>query len=348
MATTSHPFLESIEKLRDEVLELEISQVGSSDNSAELNAARDQLDAEIEKVFSDLSRWQRCLLARHPERPYTLAYIHDIFSDFTEMHGDRRFGDDPALIAGFARFDGETVAIVGHQKGRDTAEKVRRNFGMPRPEGYRKALRIMKLAARFKRPIITFIDTPGAYPGIDAEERGQAEAIADNLIEMARLPVPIVVVVTGEGGSGGALGIGVGDRMAILEYAYYSVISPEGCAAILWKSGENAAEAAEALRVTAQNLVKLGIAENLIPEPAGGAHRDPAKTTQNVSKQIIKYITRLEKLSIDKILDQRYKKLRSIGEVLEGDEADRAVALGIAPPVAKKENKQPNKSASGK
>ncbi|RLE34546.1 MAG: acetyl-CoA carboxylase carboxyl transferase subunit alpha, partial [Acidobacteria bacterium] len=235
MAITTSPFLEPIEKLRSAVSELEAFHVGSSEASPELIEARDQLDAEITKVFSKLSRWQPCLLARHPDRPYTLAYIHDIFSNFTELHGDRRFGDDPALVAGFAHFDGEPVAIIGHQKGRDTAEKVRRNFGMPRPEGYRKALRIMKLAARFKRPIITFIDTPGAYPGIDAEERGQAEAIADNLVEMARLPVPIIVVITGEGGSGGALALGVGDRVLMLEYAIYSVISPEGCAAILWK-----------------------------------------------------------------------------------------------------------------
>ncbi|RLE28134.1 MAG: acetyl-CoA carboxylase carboxyl transferase subunit alpha [Acidobacteria bacterium] len=313
MATTSYPFLESIEKLRDEVLELELSQVGSSDNSSELDAARNQLDAEIEKVFSDLSRWQRCLLARHPERPYTLAYIHDIFSDFTEMHGDRRFGDDPALIAGFARFDGETVAIVGHQKGRDTAEKVRRNFGMPRPEGYRKALRIMKLAARFKRPIISFIDTPGAYPGIDAEERGQAEAIADNLIEMARLPVPIIVVVAGEGGSGGALALGVGDRVLMLEHSIYSVISPEGCAAILWKDQGKAEEAAQALKLTSENLAEFGVIDEILSEPHGGAHMDPGAMSSTIEDGIRRHLKQLKKLRPEALINRRYKKFRAMG-----------------------------------
>lgn len=313
MATTSYPFLESIEKLRDEVFELEISQVGSSDNSAELDAARNLLGAEIEKVFSDLSRWQRCLLARHPERPYTLAYIHDIFSDFTELHGDRRFSDDPALIAGFARFDGEPVAIVGHQKGRDTAEKVRRNFGMPRPEGYRKALRIMKLAARFKRPIITFIDTPGAYPGIDAEERGQAEAIADNLIEMARLPVPIIVVVTGEGGSGGALALGLGDRVLMLEHAIYSVISPEGCAAILWKDQAKAEEAAEALKLTSENLANFGVIDEILSEPHGGAHMDPGAMSSTIEDGIRRNLKQLKKLRPEALINRRYKKFRAMG-----------------------------------
>ncbi len=313
MATTSYPFLESIEKLRDEVFELEISQVGSSDNSAELDAARNLLDAEIEKVFSDLSCWQRCLLARHPERPYTLAYIHDIFSDFTELHGDRRFSDDPALIAGFARFDGEPVAIVGHQKGRDTAEKVRRNFGMPRPEGYRKALRIMKLAARFKRPIITFIDTPGAYPGIDAEERGQAEAIADNLIEMARLPVPIIAVVTGEGGSGGALALGLGDRVLMLEHAIYSVISPEGCAAILWKDQAKAEEAADALKLTSENLANFGVIDEILSEPHGGAHMDPGAMSSTIEDGIRRHLKQLKKLRPEALINRRYKKFRAMG-----------------------------------
>ncbi len=313
MATTSYPFLESIEKLSDEVRELEISQVGSSETSAELDSARNQLDEEITKVFSDLSHWQRCLLARHPDRPYTLAYIHDIFSEFTEMHGDRRFGDDPALVAGFARFDGETVAIVGHQKGRDTAEKVRRNFGMPRPEGYRKALRIMKLAARFRCPIISFIDTPGAYPGIDAEERGQAEAIADNLIEMARLPVPIIVVVTGEGGSGGALALGLGDRVLMLEHAIYSVISPEGCAAILWKDQARAEEAAQALRLTSENLAEFGVIDEILPEPRGGAHMDPGTMSSTIEDGIRRHLKQLKKLRPEALINRRYKKFRAMG-----------------------------------
>lgn len=310
---TTSPFLEPIERLRSEVNDLEASQVGSSEASPELIEARDQLDAEITKVFSKLSRWQTCLLARHPDRPYTLAYIHDIFSDFTELHGDRRFGDDPALVAGFARFDGEPVAIVGHQKGRDTAEKVRRNFGMPRPEGYRKALRIMKLAARFKCPIITFIDTPGAYPGIDAEERGQAEAIADNLIEMARLPVPIIVVITGEGGSGGALALGFGDRVLMLEYAIYSVISPEGCAAILWKDQAKAEDAAQALKLTSGDLVQLGVIDQVLTEPHGGAQMDPGAMSSTIEDAIRRHLKQLKKLRPEALINRRYKKFRSMG-----------------------------------
>lgn len=313
MAITTSPFLEPIEKLRSEISDLEASQVGSSEASPELTEARDQLDAEITKVFSKLSRWQTCLLARHPDRPYTLAYIHDIFSDFTEFHGDRRFGDDPALVAGFARFDGEPVAIIGHQKGRDTAEKVRRNFGMPRPEGYRKALRIMKLAARFKCPIITFIDTPGAYPGIDAEERGQAEAIADNLVEMARLPVPIIVVVTGEGGSGGALALGVGDRVLMLEFAIYSVISPEGCAAILWKDQAKAEDAAQALKLTSGDLVQLGVIDQVLTEPHGGAQMDPGAMSSTIEGAIRRHLKQLKKLRPEALINRRYKKFRSMG-----------------------------------
>ena len=313
MATTTYPFLETIEKLRSEIIEMESSQVGSSEALPELVEARDQLNTEITKVFSNLSRWETCLLARHPDRPYTLAYIHDIFSDFTELHGDRRFGDDPALVAGFARFDGEPVAIIGHQKGRDTAEKVRRNFGMPRPEGYRKALRIMKLATRFKRPIITFIDTPGAYPGIDAEERGQAEAIADNLVEMARLPVPIIVVVTGEGGSGGALALGVGDRVLMLEHAVYSVISPEGCAAILWKDQSRAEDAAQALRLTSGDLVKFGVIDEVLPEPSGGAQMDPGAMSSTIEEGIRRHLKQLKKLRPDAMINRRYKKFRSMG-----------------------------------
>ena len=235
MAAPTPPFLEPIEKIRSRIYEIESAGTSGPATDEDLVSARRELDATIKRVFSSLTPWQQCQVARHPERPYTMAYIHSIFTDFTELHGDRRFADDLALVGGLARFDGDPVVVVGHQKGRDTAEKLRRNFGMPRPEGYRKAIRIMELAARFRRPIISFIDTPGAYPGIDAEQRGQAEAIANNLIEMAGFPVPIIVVVTGEGGSGGALALGVGDRVLMLEHAIYSVISPEGCAAILWK-----------------------------------------------------------------------------------------------------------------
>jgi acetyl-CoA carboxylase carboxyl transferase subunit alpha len=313
MATTTYPFLETIEKIRTEILELEVSKGTGPHEAAELEAAHNRLNAEIDRVFSNLSRWQQCLLARHSDRPYTLAYIHDIFTDFTELHGDRRFGDDPALVAGFARFDGDTVAVIGHQKGRDTAEKVRRNFGMPRPEGYRKALRIMKLAARFKRPIITFIDTPGAYPGIDAEERGQAEAIADNLIEMARLPVPIIVIITGEGGSGGALALGLGDRVLMLEHSVYSVISPEGCAAILWKDQSKAEEAAQALRLTSKDLAQLGVIDEILPEPHGGAHMDPGMMSSTIEEGIRRHLKQLKKIRVDALINRRYKKFRAMG-----------------------------------
>ncbi len=277
MATTVLPFLQPIETLRERIVDLEASNLGTTCRRPSSQAAHVEFEETVNRVFGSLTRWQSCLLARHPDRPYTLAYIHDIFSDFTELHGDRRFGDDPAIVAGFARFGDEPVAVIGHQKGRDTVEKVRRNFGMPRPEGYRKALRIMRLAARFKRPVITFIDTPGAYPGIDAEERGQAEAIADNLIEMARLPVPIIVVVTGEGGSGGALALGVGDRILMLEHAVYSVISPEGCAAILWKDQARAEEAAEALQLTAKDLERFGVIDEILPNRSGAPKWTPAR-----------------------------------------------------------------------
>ncbi len=306
------PFLEPIERLRARVEELEAS-AGSAGGSSAAEHARRELAATIEKVFSSLSPWQRCQLARHPERPYTLSYVAACFTNFTELHGDRRYSDDAAVVAGFAFFDGEPVAVVGHQKGRDTPEKLRRNFGMPRPDGYRKALRIMRLAVRFSRPIITFVDTPGAYPGIDAEERGVAEAIASNLLEMARMPVPIVVVVTGEGGSGGALGLGVGDRILMLEHSIYSVISPEGCAAILWKDQARAEDAAKALRLTAADLKKLGVVDEVLPEPSGGAHMDPAAMAQTVSGAIRRHLRQLRRLKPDALLARRYKKFRGLG-----------------------------------
>ena len=279
----------------------------------DLVSARRELDATIKQVFSSLTPWQKCQLARHPERPYTMAYIHSIFTDFTELHGDRRFADDLALVGGLARFDGDPVVVVGHQKGRDTAEKLRRNFGMPRPEGYRKAIRIMELAARFKRPIISFIDTPGAYPGIDAEQRGQAQAIANNLIEMAGFPVPIIVVVTGEGGSGGALALGVGDRVLMLEHSTYSVISPEGCAAILWRDQARAEDAARALRLTATDLKKLGIIDEILPEPAGGAHMDPGEMADTIAAAIRRNLKPLRKAKPDGLVNRRFKKFRAMG-----------------------------------
>jgi acetyl-CoA carboxylase carboxyl transferase subunit alpha len=239
------------------------------------------------------------------------------------------------MVTGVARIDGQKVMLIGHQKGKTTKEKVSCYFGCAHPEGYRKALRVMRMAAKFAIPVVTLIDTPGAYPGIGAEERGQAQIIAVNLMEMARLRTPIINIVIGEGGSGGALGIGVGDRLAILAHAYYSVISPEGCAAILWKSGENASEAAEALKLTAKSLLELGVADDIIPEPLGGAHRDPKQTALSVKKHILKYLTQLRKLSVEELLEKRYRKIRSIGQVLEGEAADRVVAAAIAPPIAR-------------
>jgi acetyl-CoA carboxylase carboxyl transferase subunit alpha len=316
MASPTLPFLEPIESLRAEVRELEAASAGSKPSAA-LVKKRRALAAAIDTVFSSLTPYQRCQVARHPDRPYTLDYISALFTDFTELHGDRRYADDPAVVAGFALFDGDPVAVVGHQKGRDTGGKLHRNFGMPRPEGYRKALRIMQLAARFRRPVISFVDTPGAYPGIDAEERGQAEAIANNLLEMARLPVPVIVVVTGEGGSGGALGIGVGDRILMLEHAVYSVISPEGCAAILWKDQARAEDAARALRLTARDLKELGVIDEILPEPQGGAHMDAPAMAKTVVTGIRRHLRQIRKVRPDALVARRYKKFRSMGFVTD-------------------------------
>ena len=270
-----------------------------------------------ETIFSSLSPWQVAQLARHPQRPYTLDYIQKIFTDFEELHGDRAFGDDPAIVAGIARLDGRPVAIIGEQKGRDTKEKVRRNFGMPRPEGYRKALRIMKLAERFRLPLMTLIDTPGAYPGVDAEERGQSEAIARNLFEMSTLRAPIICTIIGEGGSGGALAIGVGDRIIMLQYSIYSVISPEGCASILWKSADKASEAAEAMGITADRLKSLGLIDTVLQEPLGGAHRNPDAMAATIKNAIIDTLSRLEHVSMDEVLEARYKRFTSFGSFRE-------------------------------
>jgi acetyl-CoA carboxylase carboxyl transferase subunit alpha len=316
MASPTLPFLEPIEELRSRIRDLEAAAPAAKP-SAELVKTRKELAGTIHRVFSALTPYQRCQLARHPDRPYTMGYIRTIFSEFTELHGDRRFADDPAVVAGFGLLDGDPVAIVGHQKGRETAEKLHRNFGMPRPEGYRKGLRIMELAARYHRPLITFVDTPGAYPGIDAEERGQAEAIALNLLEMARLPVPIVVVVTGEGGSGGALGLGVGDRVLMLEHAIYSVISPEGCAAILWKDQARAEDAAKALRLTAHDLKSLGVIDEILPEPAGGAHMDSQEMSKTVAAGIRRHLKQIRRTKPDTLIARRYKKYRAMGMVTD-------------------------------
>jgi acetyl-CoA carboxylase carboxyl transferase subunit alpha len=257
-------------------------------------------------------------VARHPERPYTLDYVGCLMSDWVELHGDRAYSDDAAIVAGFATFSGRSVAVIGHEKGRDTRERIRRNFGQPRPDGYRKALRIMKLAQKFGRPVLTFVDTAGAYPGIDAEERGQAEAIARNLLEMARLEVPIVVTITGEGGSGGALALGVGDRVYVLEYGTYSVISPEGCAAILWKDQERKADAAEAMRLTAPDLLAMGVVDGVIPEPLGGAHTDPEAACRRVGETLAQALSELDRLGVRELLEHRYQRFRALGAFDEG------------------------------
>ncbi len=283
----------------------------------EIIRLQDKCRSLTESIFNKLTPWQTSQLSRHPQRPYTQDYIDRIFTDYQEIHGDRAYGDDKAIIGGMARLGGRPVMIIGHQKGRDTKEKIKRNFGMPRPEGYRKALRMMKLAERFKMPVITFIDTPGAYPGIGAEERGQSEAIARNLFEMSALKTPIICTVIGEGGSGGALAIGVGDRVNMLKYSTYSVISPEGCASILWKSAERAQDAAEALGITSERLKELGLIDGIIDEPLGSAYRDVDLTARNVKQSLIESLDNLDKMGLDKMLETRYQRLMSYGRYTE-------------------------------
>lgn len=307
--------------------ELPIAELEAKIESLKAVAAQDDkinLDDEIKrlekksqeltkKTFANLDAWQTSKMARHPNRPYTLDYIEHIFTEFDELAGDRAFADDKAIVGGIARLDGRPVMVIGHQKGRTTKEKVMRNFGMPAPEGYRKALRLMELAERFNLPIITFIDTPGAYPGIGAEERGQAEAIARNLREMSQLKVPVICTVIGEGGSGGALAIGVGDKVNMLQYSTYSVISPEGCASILWKSAEKASTAAEVMGLTAQRLKELNLIDSIVEEPLGGAHRDYAEVAQSLKQQILNDLTELDDLDKEGLLDRRYQRLMSYG-----------------------------------
>lgn len=283
----------------------------------EISKLEEKSRSLTQNIFAKLDAWQTSKVARHPMRPYTLDYIDRIFTDFQELHGDRAFADDAALIGGLARLDGMPVMVIGHQKGRDTKENIHRNFGMPGPEGYRKALRLMKLAERFRIPVITFIDTPGAYPGIGAEERNQSEAIARNLFEMAQLKTPILCTVIGEGGSGGALAIGVGDRVMMLEYSTYSVISPEGCASILWKSADKAADAAEAMGITAKKLKESGLIDQIIREPLGSAHRDIDETARNIKQALIDSLEKFETISLETLLEQRYERLTSYGEYLE-------------------------------
>ena len=287
------------------------------DLKAEIAKLEKKAEKVQEEIFSNLSRWQTAQVARHINRPFTLDYLNLIFTEFTELHGDRNFGDDHAIVGGLARLDGEPVMVVGHQKGRDTKEKVYRNFGMPNPEGYRKALRLMEMAERFKLPIITFVDTPGAFPGIGAEERGQAEAIARNLREMARLTVPIIVVITGEGGSGGALAIAVGDRVLMLEHSVYAVISPEGCAAILWSDGTKGEQAAEALKLTAKDIKELEVSDEIVKEPLGGAHRDHQTMAKNLHEALSRNLKELKQLPADQLVEERYQKFRKMSRFVE-------------------------------
>jgi acetyl-CoA carboxylase carboxyl transferase subunit alpha len=284
----------------------------------EIGRLKSKSEALTRSIFSDLSAWQIAQLARHPMRPYTLDYLPLVFDGFRELHGDRMYADDHAIVGGLARLEGRAVMVIGHQKGRDTKERVRRNYGMPKPEGYRKAQRLMQLAEKFSLPVITLIDTPGAYPGVGAEERGQSEAIARSLFVMAELETPIISVVIGEGGSGGALAIGVGDRLLMLQYAVYSVISPEGCASILWKSAEKAREAAEAMRITAKSLHQYKLIDEIIPEPLGGAHRDPRAAAETLKNALIRHLDELEAGDIGQVLEQRRRRLASFGEFRDG------------------------------
>jgi acetyl-CoA carboxylase carboxyl transferase subunit alpha len=309
-------FEEPILQLRREIEALTGEE--GSEQGAEIQRLREKLTRVTDEVYSNLTPWQKTLVARHPARPYTLDFIAAIFEEWTEIHGDRKFGDDPAIVAGFARLKGKACAVIGHQKGRNTKEKVYRNFGQPRPEGFRKALRVMKLAEKFALPVFTFIDTQGAYPGLGAEERGQAEAIAVNLREMAGLEVPIVVTVIGEGGSGGALALGVGDRVFMLEHAVYSVISPEGCAAILWKNPAAAQDAAAAMKITAKDLKKLGVIDEIVPEPSGGAHSDPEAAAAILVPYLERALKELQKTKGNLLPEERYKKFRKIGYFEKG------------------------------
>jgi len=298
----------------------ELRHVGNDKDiniNEEISRLKKHSDELTRTIFSSLTPWQVSQIARHPQRPYTLDYIEMIFTDFEELHGERNVGDDPAIVSGLGRLDGITVAIIGQQKGRDTKERLRRNYGMPKPEGYRKALRIMKMAERFGLPVLTFIDTPGAYPGIDAEERGQSEAIARNLLEMSELETPIIATVIGEGGSGGALAIGVADRLLMLQYSTYSVISPEGCASILWKSAERAQDAAEAMGITAKRLKELGLIDDVISEPLGGAHRDMSKMAAVLKEKLKNEMNDLLNSSLPSVVISRQERLRTIGQFKE-------------------------------
>jgi acetyl-CoA carboxylase carboxyl transferase subunit alpha len=318
MKPTFLDFEQPIAELENKIEELRFVQDDSVlDISEEISRLQKKSQELTKTLYSKLTPWQISQVARHPQRPYTLDYVNAIFTDFTELHGDRAFADDSAIVGGLARFNGQSVVVIGHQKGRDTKEKIYRNFGMPRPEGYRKALRLMKQAEKFGLPVLTFVDTPGAYPGIDAEERGQSEAIGRNLYEMSKLRVPIISTVIGEGGSGGALAIAVGDYLNMLQYATYSVISPEGCASILWKTAERASDAAEALGITAHRLKTLGLVDRVINEPLGGAHRDHAQIMNSMKRALVEQLKDLNAKSLDDLLKTRFDRLMSYGRFKE-------------------------------
>jgi len=306
-------FEKTIQDISEKITALKNSAIDSSELNNQINTLRIERDVETKKIYSKLSIWQTVQVARHPQRPHTLDFIDRIFDDFDELHGDRQFGDDASIIGGIAYLENMSVMIIGHEKGRDTEEKVRRNFGMPQPEGYRKAKRLIELAEQFNMPVITFIDTAGAYPGIEGEERGQSEAIARNLAVMSELKTPILVVVTGEGGSGGALAISVGDNIAMLQYATYSVASPEACASIIWRTADKASDAAEAMKVSANELKKLKIIDEIIEEPLGGAHRDYNLISSSIKDSLIKNLSALNSMSMEQLLDRRYKRLVEIG-----------------------------------
>jgi acetyl-CoA carboxylase carboxyl transferase subunit alpha len=306
-------FEKTIQDISEKIAALKSSAVDSAELNNQINILRKERDVETKKIYSKLSIWQTVQVARHPQRPHTLDFIERIFDEFDELHGDRQFGDDASIIGGIAYLENMPVMIIGHEKGRDTEEKVRRNFGMPQPEGYRKAKRLMELAEQFSMPVITFIDTAGAYPGIEGEERGQSEAIARNLAVMSELKTPILVVVTGEGGSGGALAISVGDNIAMLQYATYSVASPEACASIIWRTADKAPDAAEAMKVSANELIKLKIIDEIIKEPLGGAHRDYDSISSTIKDSLIKNLSVLNNMSVEQLLNRRYKRLVEIG-----------------------------------
>ncbi len=308
-------FEQPIAELEAKIEELQyVSDDTDININEEVTKLREKSESLTKSIFSKLNAWQVAQVARHPMRPYTLDYLELIADDFQELHGDRMYADDPAIVGGIGRIDGRPVMFIGHQKGRDTKERVRRNYGMPKPEGYRKAQRLMRLAEKFKLPVVTFIDTPGAYPGVGAEERGQSEAIARSLYMMAGLKTPIISVVIGEGGSGGALAIGVSDRLLMLQYGVYSVISPEGCASILWKSAEKAQDAAEAMRITADNLSKYGLVDDVLPEPLGGAHRAPAEAAEVIRNAVVSAIDQLSATPVEQLLEHRQRRLEGFGQ----------------------------------